>query len=191
VVKKTPVISITVAFCHNTLSGICLSVQTPLWRMYAGSRSGFTGAVKNKNWRMSVKCNEFLRWHLKQWIEYHSTVALCEVTLQRIRDSVTLISRPTFVTVTITSGQSSLTTGRIAAVRVFPLQWAAPFSPQNYPSPWGSGRPSNKLTWLPEPTSVHNSNGISIGLTVFFRAHESRLWQINRPTDRQTMLLGQ
>ena len=44
----------------------------------------------------------------------------------------------------------------------------------------GSGSPST--AWFPEPTRVHNPNGISIGSAVFAR--------LTTVTDRQTTLLG-
>jgi len=60
----------------------------------------------------------------------------------------------------------------------YTLQWAASF-PQNCPFPWGIWTSSN--IWFLEPTRAHNPNGISIGSTVFVRAHDY---------DRQTMLLS-
>ena len=52
------------------------------------------------------------------------------------------------------------------------------------PSHGGSGPPSN--TWFLGPTRVPNPNGISIGAAVF-----AGLTSVtDRPTDRQTTLLG-
>ena len=48
----------------------------------------------------------------------------------------------------------------------------------------GSGLPSN--TWFPEPTQILSPNGISTGAAVF-----AGLTSVtDRPTDRQTTLLG-
>jgi len=64
------------------------------------------------------------------------------------------------------------------------LQWDAPFPFKIAPSHGGSGPPSN--TWFPGPTQVLNPNGISIGSAVL-----AGLTSVtDRPTDRQTTLLG-
>ena len=80
----------------------------------------------------------------------------------------------------ITSGQSNLTKGRIAAAHrrlsLDTLQCSAAASPQIVPSHLGS-RPSSNA-WLPEPTRVHNPKGISISSAIFAR--------FTIVTDRQT-----
>jgi len=60
-----------------------------------------------------------------------------------------------------------------------------PFPLSKLPIPMGIWTPSN--TWFPGPTRVLNSNGISIGSAVL---QGSLVWQTDRPTDRQTTLLG-
>jgi len=42
------------------------------------------------------------------------------------------------------------------------LQWIAPFPLKIAPLHRGFGHPSNTWFWFPEPTQVHNPNGISI-----------------------------
>jgi len=59
-----------------------------------------------------------------------------------------------------------------------------PFSPKNLPLPMGIWTPSN--TCFPGPTQVLNPNGSSIGAAVF----EGLTSVTDRPTDRQTTLLG-
>ena len=66
----------------------------------------------------------------------------------------------------------------------YTLRWDAPFPLKITPSNWGAWTPSN--TWFPGPTRVLNPNGISIGSAVF-----AGLTSVtDRPTDRQTTLLG-
>jgi len=73
---------------------------------------------------------------------------------------------------------------QVTAECPYTLQWDAPF-PSKLPLPMGeSGPPCN--TWFPGPTQVLNPNGISIGSAVL-----AGLTSVtDRPTDRQTTLLG-
>jgi len=68
----------------------------------------------------------------------------------------------------------------------YTLQWDAPL--KIAPFHGGSGLPSN--TWFLGPTQVLNLNGISIGAAVFAGLTSMTDRHSDRPTDRQTTLLG-
>ena len=75
---------------------------------------------------------------------------------------------------------SSAAFAQLTAKNWHTLQWAAPFLPSDYPSPWGILTPSN--TWFLELTRVLKVNRISIGSTVFALLTTV----IDRPRDHAT-----
>jgi len=69
-------------------------------------------------------------------------------------------------------------------IRFFALQWV--HTPLKVPLPDGASAPPSSA-WFFQLAQSHNPNGISIGSAVL---ESSRLWQTDRPKDRQTTLLG-